>query len=294
MISSCRASLGIGPIAPQFHIMVYRCKEASGFSLVELLVVITIIGVLISLLLPAVQSAREAARRVSCFNNLHQIAIGLHSYHEVCRCFPPGCSEPAGKLIAWSVFLLPHIEQNNIHSLFQFNQPFYATGNSAATHQVISTYLCPSTNQLTAKRAGNVTANCTTSAYNGMGCIDYGGMYGWSDSTTTTGTGVMIYDRAITIADIRDGTSNTIAVAEDSGRGWDYNGEWACGQNIFDQTGAINVSQNNEMWSDHPGGVNTAFCDGSAHFLSQTLSLDIVKALCTRDGHEVIATGAWE
>jgi prepilin-type processing-associated H-X9-DG protein len=127
-----------------------------------------------------------------------------------------------------------------------------------------------------------------------MGCIDYGGMYGWSDSTTTTGTGVMIYDRAITIADIRDGTSNTIAVAEDSGRGWDYNGEWACGQNIFDQTGAINVSQNNEMWSDHPGGVNTAFCDGSAHFLSQTLSLDIVKALCTRDGHEVIATGAWE
>jgi prepilin-type processing-associated H-X9-DG protein len=84
------------------------------------------------------------------------------------------------------------------------------------------------------------------------------------------------------------GTSETIIVAEDTGRGWKLDSEWANGQNIFDETGPINVSQNNEMWSDHRGGVNAAFCDGSAHFLSQLLDVKVVEALCTRDSGEVI------
>ena len=98
------------------------CMDSAptGFSLVELLVVITIIGVLIALLLPAVQAAREAARRVSCLNNLHQIGIGLQNYHAACGCFPPGGIEPAfrvsnGRQFAWSAFLLPYIEQESLY-----------------------------------------------------------------------------------------------------------------------------------------------------------------------------------
>ena len=122
-----------------------------------------------------------------------------------------------------------------------------------------------------------------------MGCTDYGGMYGWSDTATgAEKLGAMVYDQPVKIRDIRDGTSHTIIVAEDTGRGWQCNGEWADGQNIFDQSGPINASQNNEMWSDHPGGVNAAFCDGAAHFLSETLNIRVVEALCTRDGGEII------
>jgi prepilin-type N-terminal cleavage/methylation domain-containing protein len=267
----------------------------AGFSLIELLVVITIIGILVGLLLPAVQAAREAARRASCFNNLHQISIGLHSYHAAHQCFPPGCFEPNGKLIPWSVFLLPHIEQNNIHQLFHYDQSYKAPGNCTATHHVISTYICPSTARLGAGRVDAVMVKHNFSGNpdirDGMGCIDYGGMFGWSNNLP--GTGVMIYDQPISITEIRDGTSNTIAVAEDTGRGWQHNGEWANGQNIFDQIGPINVVQNNEMWSDHPGGVSAAFCDGAAHFLSASIDVEVVESLCTRSGEEVVAGGVF-
>jgi prepilin-type N-terminal cleavage/methylation domain-containing protein/prepilin-type processing-associated H-X9-DG protein len=265
--------------------------RASGFSLVELLVVITIIGILISLLLPAVQAAREAARRTSCSSNLRQIAIGLHNYHAALGRFPPGCFLTNSKQIAWSVFLLPYIEQENVHAQFHFDQSYRATQNSEATHQIIPVYLCPSTSQLATGRVGSVTTGNKLSAYDGMACTDYGGMHGWADVNNLEGTGVMIYDiynRSISLADIHDGASNTIAVAEDTGRGWKHNGEWANGQNIYDQTGPINITQNNEMWSDHSGGVYAAFCDGSAHFLSELTSVDVVKSLCTRDGGEIV------
>ena len=265
-------------------------KCAAGFSLIELLVVITIIGVLISLLLPAVQAAREAARRISCSNNLRQIGIGLHGYHVTHDCFPPGCSEPYGNLVAWSVFLLPYIEKDNVHQLFHFDNKFSAIENSEATHRVIATYLCPSVSRLDSGRSGNVTVGGSASGHpDGMGCTDYGGMYGWSSlGDGKSKPGVMVYDRAISIGQIPDGTAYTIIIAEDTGRGWEKNGEWANGQNIFDQSGSINISQNNEMWSDHPSGVHAAFCDGAAHFLSELLDVGVVEALCSRKGEEII------
>ena len=274
--------------------------RAAGFSLIELLVVITIIGILISLLLPAVQAAREAARRTTCLNNLRQIGIGLQNYHAAHGSFPPGCSNhniAPVKNIAWNVYILPYIEQDNINRLFDYTRSFDASQNVAATHNVIATYICPSTSTVGNDRVGSVTTKYSLLGIpdprDGTGCTDYGGMYGWSD--VTPGTGVMIYDQAFSIEDIRDGTSNTIIVAEDTGRGWRLNGEWADGQNIFSQTGAINRpnSQDNEMWSDHPGGVQTAFCDGAAHFLSDSLDVHVVAALCTRSSGEVINGNAF-
>ncbi len=258
-----------------------------GFSLVELLVTITIIGVLMSLLLPAVQAAREAARRVGCVNNLHQISVALQVYHTANKSFPPGCLEPAfrtanGRQFAWSAFLLPHIEQMGLNNSIDFTKPSYSSANATAAAQVISVYLCPSTRR-------------SSPLVQGHGASDYGGLFGEAiqplSSSWVAENGVMVYDRAFSIKDIRDGTSYTIVVSEDAG--W-TDGQWINGLNIFDQKYGINVIPSNprllenEMRSDHPGGVNCAFCDGSARFLSQSTDLKTLKALITRAGGEAL------
>lgn len=134
-----------------------------------------------------------------------------------------------------------------------------------------------------------LTVDGTASHPNGMACTDYGGMFGWYDKEAgRTMVGVMYWNQPISIADIPDGTSTTICVAEDTGRGWPYDSEWANGGNVFQQEGPINVLQHNEMWSDHPLGVNAAFCDGSARFLKETMDPKVVGAVCSRKGAEVI------
>jgi prepilin-type processing-associated H-X9-DG protein len=116
-----------------------------------------------------------------------------------------------------------------------------------------------------------------------LAVTDYGGMAGSAISgAAELMNGVLIYDRPIAARDIRDGLSQTILVAEDTGRGASMDGEWSNGENIFDQSGPINSLQNNEMWSDHPGGANALFCDGSAHFLSASITADAIGALCSR------------
>jgi prepilin-type N-terminal cleavage/methylation domain-containing protein len=269
-----------------------------GFTLIELLVVITIIGILMSFLLPAVQAAREAARRMSCSNNLRQIGIGLHNYHLSHGSFPIGCSDFNGRSIAWSVYLLPFIEQQNIHKLFHFDKYYDNPENSEATCWIIPTFLCPSATRFADDRSGGMTVGKTSRenrAWNHeMGCTDYGGMYGWHDAKTkTTDYGALIYNRPVTFEDIRDGTSNTIIVAEDTGRGWKHNGEWANGENVFQQEKPINVDSNNEMWSDHSGGVYAAFCDGAVHFLSESLDVTVIRALCGREEGEIVDAKAF-
>ena len=251
-------------------------SRVSGFSLVELLVVITIIGILISLLLPAVQSAREAARRLSCLSNLRQIGVGLHNYHTIHECFPVGCTDKGGKQFAWSVFLLPYIEQENVYQLLDLSAAYNAVPNRNATAHIISTYLCPSTNRRERTRVGNATVD-------GCGCTDYGGVFGYRITGMALANGVMIYNRSFSIAEIPDGTSNTMAVVEDSGRGSVMNGEWSNGENIFAVEQPINIEQYDEIWSDHPNGVNALFCDSSVHFLRETMDTDSLSAICTRD-----------
>jgi prepilin-type N-terminal cleavage/methylation domain-containing protein len=269
-----------------------------GFTLVELLVVIAIIGMLIALLLPAVQAAREAARRAACANNMKQMALGLAAYHDVYDTFPPGCMErfeidgfPNGKRIAWSTLILPFIEQQQVYDMIDLSVSFDAAVNEPANRQVIAVYLCPSTSRYMEGRDGDTTGDCDGNgqADHGdyWGCIDYGGIYGHKiPGLLSTNNGVMIFDNAIGLKDIEDGASHTIAVSEDTGRGQGQNGlwegVWADGENIFDQHTRINTQQDNEMWSDHPGGVHAAFCDGSAHFIDEAISQDALRALCTR------------
>jgi len=264
-----------------------------AFTLVELLVVVAVVGVLLGLTLPAVQHARESGRRIQCANNLRQIGMALQSYHAQYGRFPIGCLEPNGRRIAWSVALLPLLEHSQVHQQFHWHLAYNAPENLPATRTVISTYLCPSTRRYDGGRVGPFTDKRTRSGLpavdSGMACIDYGGMYGFSDwQRGLSKPGMMVYDKPVSLKQATDGASETLLVAEDSGRGYKFNGEWANGQNIFDQSCPINRVQNNEMWSDHPGGVNGLFCDGAVRFLHESLDMAIVEAICTRDGEEII------
>jgi hypothetical protein len=150
---------------------------------------------------------------------------------------------------------------------------------------MIRVYLCPSTARLGPGRDGDTVGdrngNGTADPGDYAGTTDYGGNYG-AEGVSPSANGVLIYNRAIRLKQITDGTSQTIAVSEDSGRGWLWDGQWSNGENIFDQIGVINTQQNNEMWSDHPGGINALRCDGSADFRADTIDVDSLRARCTR------------
>jgi prepilin-type N-terminal cleavage/methylation domain-containing protein/prepilin-type processing-associated H-X9-DG protein len=261
--------------------------ERRGFTLIELLVVVAIIGMLVALLLPAMNAARESSRRTHCSANMRQLALALQHYHDVCGHFPPGCVEPKRRRIAWSVFLLPYLEQKELHARFRFDLRARSAENQGAAGTVVTTYLCPSTARFATgrqgDRSGDINRNGRYDAGEQMAMTDYGGIFGTADSNPDLFmNGVMIWDRPIRMAEIVDGMSYTLIVGEDAGRGPTMDGEWANGENIFDQAGEINQLQDNELWSDHPGGVNVALCDGSARFLSRTMTRPVILALCTR------------
>jgi len=281
-----------------------------AFTLVELLVVIAIIGVLVALLLPAIQASRESARRSNCASNLRQIGIGMLAYHDAHRAFTPGLvdrrdsNNPQGKQLAWSVFVLPFVEEQSIYNLFDRRFAYYSAQNRGAAGITIPLYRCPSTAFLCADRKGDTTGDINGNGQwdkgDNLAFTDYGGNWGFSGLGKPYMNGVLIYERPIGMSQITDGTSQTILVSEDTGRGASFDGQWANGENIFDQGGRINdrslpqsLWANNEMWSDHPGGVNVLFCDASVHFLSEQLDLETLAALCTRAGDESLPATAY-
>ncbi len=256
------------------------CRRRCAFTLVELLVVLAIIGILIGLLLPAVQAVREAARRMQCQNNLHQIGIALHNYHSAFRKFPPGGIEvrpevPGGKQLAWSAFVLPFLEESAAYQRIDFDLAYDAPENAEVAATPIETYLCPSTPR-------------TTLLSRGRAVTDYGGIYGERIlSRNYPPRGVMIHDKAIRFRDITDGTQHTLVVSEDAGF---PDGQWINAWNLFDQAFSINRAPKfeNDIRSMHPQGANALSADGSVDFLNENIDLELLAAMCTRNGHEDI------
>jgi prepilin-type N-terminal cleavage/methylation domain-containing protein/prepilin-type processing-associated H-X9-DG protein len=207
-----------------------------AFTLIELLVVIAIIAVLIGLLLPAVQRVREAAARMSCCNNLKQIGLALHNYHGRHELFPPGYTsnqmntDGTGPGWAWSAYLLPDLEQDNIATLINYSLPLTHSQHTLAIGQNLKSFRCPSDpNQEPIRPTDFLTTGGLTGQ---LGRSNYVGNYGntpflnESPSVLTThlmldgfsGRGVFYRNSRTRIADITDGTSNTFAVGEKSAK----------------------------------------------------------------------------
>ena len=196
-----------------------------GFTLVELLVVIAIIGILIALLLPAVQAARESARRAQCVNNLKQIGIALHNYHDVYNTLPPGgfmneyptAPSPFLAKLGYSTQarILPYLEQTALANLINFNYDWNAPPNAPAQFVSIKSFLCPSDAHLlvppTAGAPNNYYANYGTNIIFGDPALQPPGS---PNATMPQPNGVFYYDFCTPFSAILDGTSNTAAFSE--------------------------------------------------------------------------------
>ncbi len=212
-----------------------RRHSRIGFTLIELLVVIAIIAILIALLLPAVQQAREAARRTQCKNNLKQIGLALHNYHDVYGVFPPGRVRKTGVAdawytgnIVWSARILAQLEQNALFNRIDWNQGYGASDtdgnagvdNTFVRQQIIPGFLCPSDParggvSWTDPNGVVVTGPALTDAYGRMSYVANGGS-GIQDQPLSgvLPNGIVFMGSNIGLRDLTDGTSNTLAVSE--------------------------------------------------------------------------------
>jgi prepilin-type N-terminal cleavage/methylation domain-containing protein/prepilin-type processing-associated H-X9-DG protein len=294
----------------------------SAFTLVELLVVIAIIGVLIGMVLPAIQRAREAVNRVSCQSNLRQIGVACHDYHINRNELPPGYVA-SGPYVdgatdtspgwSWAAYLLPYIEADTVYQTINFKQPIESPQNLSARETVIKLYLCPSDPAPQGAFAipdgfGNTICMAGPTSY----AASCGG-----DATGTTdlkGDGVFYRNSATRFAAIIDGTSHTILVGE---RAWsNANGTWvgAVSGGVI-MRGTANPCQpvvpgawfpaatlvlahahlNNALFdsdgsagmddfsSKHIGGSNFVFADGSVRFI-RSVPTDNANGSYTADG----------
>jgi prepilin-type N-terminal cleavage/methylation domain-containing protein/prepilin-type processing-associated H-X9-DG protein len=204
-------------------------KTRRGFTLIELLVVIAIIAILIGLLLPAVQKVREAANRMKCANNLKQIALAAHHYHDIAGLFPPGARLPAdvsgrptGGTNVW-VELLPYFEQDNLAKKWddKDNRNNVTGGRNATTAQVIKILLCPSDQLPDPVSQYTLTPAWATGFY---GMSSYGGNAGIRSvlAARMTRDGIFFIDSSVRIADVTDGTSSTFLFGERFHRDTEY------------------------------------------------------------------------
>jgi prepilin-type processing-associated H-X9-DG protein len=219
-------------------------------------------GVLAALLLPATQSAREAARRSQCVNNLKQIALAMHNYHAANNAFPKQAfTDKDGKpLLSWRVALLPYLDQQDLYNKFHLDEPWDSEHNKALIKEMPPLFACPTRANL----APGATVYC---GFVGNGAL-------WDK------------DQGTSLQQITDGTSNTIAVVEaKDGVIWTKPEDLS-----FDpEKGKFPFGAG----SDHPGGFNAAFADGAVHFIKMSINADVLKALITRAGGEVVGADSF-
>lgn len=261
--------------------------NSRGFTLVELLVVIAIIGVLVALLLPAVQAAREAARRMQCGNNLRQWGLAAQTYHDTFNSYPMGLVLPTR--FPWRAPLLAYMEQRPLHDQLAYDHSgtcLSAPNRDQVNAVYVPTYFCPSEKNF--KKPYFSTANGSVMPTN------YLGVNGGTQYTATDG--VFFALSRVRMKDILDGTSNTFMIGE---RGIPRNLFWGwaiCGQGQLDAYLSLRdgIQPGNDVaspplnyfWSYHPNGVNFAFADGSVRFLSYGTNYPDLVAFATINGGE--------
>ena len=333
--------------------------KRAGFTLVEMLVVIAIIAMLIAMLLPAVQMAREAARRISCSNNLKQLGLALHNYHAATECFP-GLGRTSQTSFSVQAQLLPYVEQENVRKLIDFNQPLYVGPSHSQTlnpHQRsaarmrLALFRCPADGQADLLEdapdevlAGGNYMVCSGSGtgtnydlrYPTDGLFHYGSNYGLravTDGSSNTlvmsetllGSGKRLSNYTPTSAEkkrlagfldgfyprsgapglTRGGTvlqDPDLPALADAATDWYGNRGfgWIAGKPMATSFSAY-LPPNSDVpdmhahgigffsaRSNHPGGVNSLFADGSVRFVRDRIDLALWRALATRDGGEAV------
>ncbi len=293
-----------------------------GFTLIELLVVIAIIAVLVAILLPAVQQAREAARRSTCKNNLKQIGIALHNYHDSHRCFPAGfygrVTSTAGYTqlgnpgFSWSYMILPFMEQPALYEALDPNSYSITSTSKAPLAQTpLPSFRCPTDvgPELNANRSSYATSNYMAN-YGSRNITNYttriaGSTTAWGYYTSSE-TGMFSANSSCRMADIQDGTSNTVMIGElaygpllINGTTVDKKGSIWLGTVAGYVTSIVTLSGTTEIYkvngsygygfsSMHSGGAQFVFADGSVHFLNQNMDATITDNLADRaDGNVV-------
>jgi prepilin-type N-terminal cleavage/methylation domain-containing protein/prepilin-type processing-associated H-X9-DG protein len=293
----------------------FTCSGA--FTLVELLVVITIIGILIALLLPAVQAAREAARRAQCQNNLKQIGLALLNYESSTNTFPPAVIAYSGDTTtttyfgpaswSWGAFILPYLEQGALYDNLGVERRTLAqaiSSSSVTLQTKMASFRCPS---------DDGSATCGSSPLT-QTRSNYVAVYGTGRLSTKVPGGGMFHRNSKTrIADIKDGTSHTIVIGERQSKSPDGGDLWACvfgtynyyiydgntGWGYFDYVAGTTYALINSesVWyapmrhgfsSNHPEGTNFLFADGSVQFVDENIDTKLYGYLANiDDGHTV-------
>jgi prepilin-type N-terminal cleavage/methylation domain-containing protein/prepilin-type processing-associated H-X9-DG protein len=305
-------------------------KRRQAFTLIELLVVIAIIGILVALLLPAVQKVRDSAARVQCQNNFRQLMLAYHEYEGTNKTLPPAYISNQTKPAGWGIYLLPNLDQDQLFKLYTFDAPFFyenqsfGINNQTIVNTQLKVFQCPTTPDRPEPYSytfnfppyPSFTWQSSPSDYSPVNNVNQflASFLGLTQSGSQL-EGVLRADLGTRIAQVTDGTSNTILLAEIAGKNllWQagqftgqplsgfFGGEGGWGDatsgasalygssadgTVFPGTCAINCSNDYGLYSFHTGGANTVFVDGSVHFLNSKIDIRVLAALITKAGGE--------